>query len=114
MMPDGVGLPARPSAKTLNEQTAAEQRTNELRAMALVAVMLILAAMLQLFARDRLGDVNLDFLYRRLYYLPIMYAAFVFGRRGGLVAALVSSVPFLVHAQLNADRFLAFGFDNWI
>jgi PAS domain S-box-containing protein len=114
MMPDGVGLPARPSAQTLNEQTAAEQRTNELRAMSLVAVMLILAAMLQLFAKDHLGDVNLDYLYRRLYYLPIMYAAFVFGRRGGLVAALVASVPFLVHAQLNADRFLAFGFDNWI
>lgn len=30
--------------------------------------------------------------YRRLYYLPILYAAFVFGLRGGLLAAIASAI----------------------
>jgi len=30
--------------------------------------------------------------YRRLYYLPILYAAFVFGVRGGLLTAIASAI----------------------
>ncbi len=35
--------------------------------------------------------------YRRLYYLPIIFAAFWFGLRGGLVTSLVVSAVFLPH-----------------
>lgn len=37
-------------------------------------------------------------IYRRLYYLPIILAAFLHGLRGGLVAATVVSVAYLPHA----------------
>ncbi len=39
-------------------------------------------------------------LYRRLYYLPIIYAAFRFGLLGGLLTSLGASVLFLPHVFL--------------
>jgi PAS domain S-box-containing protein len=33
--------------------------------------------------------------YRRLYYLPILYAAFVFGMRGGLLTAIASAILYI-------------------
>ena len=54
-------------------------------------------------------------LYRRLYYIPIIYAAFVFGKRGGAITALVAIVPFVsARAVRGAGSSLAMGFDNWI
>ncbi|MFH2010425.1 MAG: ATP-binding protein [bacterium] len=38
---------------------------------------------------------------RRLYYLPIVLAAFLLGLRGGLIAAAVVSVSYLPHAFLH-------------
>jgi len=37
-------------------------------------------------------------IYRRLYYLPIVWAAFAWGWRGGLVTALLATVAYLPHA----------------
>lgn len=36
-------------------------------------------------------------IFQRLYYLPIVYAAVVFGRNGGLLAAVVSGVCYIPH-----------------
>ncbi len=36
-------------------------------------------------------------IFQRLYYLPIVYAAVVFGRNGGLLAALVSGLCYIPH-----------------
>ena len=44
---------------------------------------------------------RLHLLYRRLYYVPILYAAFVFGKRGGFLTALAASVPFALQAQMS-------------
>lgn len=38
--------------------------------------------------------------FQHLYYAPILYAAFIFGRRGGLISAAVASVPQTVHSYI--------------
>jgi two-component system, sporulation sensor kinase E len=51
--------------------------------------------------------------YRRLYYLPIIYAAFRFGLRGGLLTGLAASLLFAPHAQLSLGGVLGdYGLDN--
>jgi signal transduction histidine kinase len=39
--------------------------------------------------------------YQRLYYLPILFAAFWYGLRGGLVTAAITSVLYLPHIFLH-------------
>jgi two-component system, sporulation sensor kinase E len=51
-------------------------------------------------------------LYRRLYYLPILYAAFRFGSRGGLVTAGASVLLFAPHAVVTLGGFFGQGVDN--
>ena len=53
-------------------------------------------------------------IYRRLYYIPIIFAGFWFGLRGGLLCSVVVSVVFLPHVLFqwhetpltNAEQFL--------
>ncbi len=53
-------------------------------------------------------------IYRRLFYLPIIFGAFWFGRRGGLGVAFVTSLVYLPHVLIqwqarptqNLDQFL--------
>jgi signal transduction histidine kinase len=40
-------------------------------------------------------------LFQRLYYLPVVYAAIVFGWRGGLTAAIVCGLAYLPHIVLD-------------
>jgi two-component system sensor histidine kinase HydH len=39
------------------------------------------------------------YLFQRLYYLPIVYAAILFGWRGGLLASLVSALCYIPHIR---------------
>ena len=45
-----------------------------------------------------MGEVAFHNVYRRLYYLPIVLAAFASGLRGGLLAAGVATLGYLPHA----------------
>jgi len=47
------------------------------------------------------GSVILHQIYQRLYYIPIITAAFWYGWRGGLGAALLASVSYLPHIALH-------------
>jgi len=47
------------------------------------------------------GSVILHQIYQRLYYIPIILAAFWYGWRGGLGAALLASVSYLPHIALH-------------
>ena len=58
------------------------------------AVLLVLTALHFTTAPDR---PLLHDLYRRLYYLPIIYAAFRFGLWGGLATSLAATLLFLPH-----------------
>ena len=76
------------------------------RDVAIIAGMLAVTALLQALTdptNPALFGVQL--LYQRLYYLPIMYAAFVFGSRGGIATALAASVLFGLYAATNLGGF---------
>ncbi len=45
-------------------------------------------------------------IYQRLYYIPIIIAAVLFGLRGGLAAALFASVAYLPHVALHWQHVL--------
>jgi len=74
--------------------------------------MLLLITVLHMFTNSATASVPLHLLYRRLYYIPIIYAAWVFGKRGGVLAALGASVPFAIHSQIALNGPLGMGFDN--
>ncbi len=44
---------------------------------------------------------GLEDLYRRAYYVPILYAAWAFGVRGGMTVAIVASVACLAHTLVD-------------
>jgi two-component system, sporulation sensor kinase E len=57
-------------------------------------------------------QVALHDFYRRLYYVPILYAAFRFGSRGGLVTGVASVVLFAPHAALALGGLTGVRIDN--
>lgn len=75
--------------------------SHAVRSVAAVAGMLVLVTVLHLYTTTVGGGAWLHSLYQRLYYVPILYAAFVFGKRGGALAAFAASIPFAMHAQLS-------------
>ncbi len=65
-----------------------------------IVVMVVLVAVLEYATSNGAGAMSVQtqqtllLLYRRLYYIPIIYAAFVFGKRGGLATGIIVSVLF--------------------
>jgi two-component system, sporulation sensor kinase E len=115
MTSEHAGLPRRPPSAAVDTDAALSlRRGQDLRAVAFIVVLIVVIALLDVFGGARIGSVDMHLLYRRLYYIPIIYAAFVFGRRGGVVAAAASLIPFSIHAQLLAGRPLDLGLENWI
>jgi len=68
------------------------------RALATVGVYLAIALISVLHYLASPYAYQLHDIYRRLYYLPIIVAAFVHGWRGALIAALVVSAAYVPHA----------------
>jgi two-component system, sporulation sensor kinase E len=117
MSPERAELPERPPSAVLQEIDAASsesQAGHRGRAIIITLVMLLAVAALQVFTSATVAGVPLYLLYRRLYYIPIIYAAFVFGKRGGVLAALAATVPFSIHAQPSFRFPLGPGFENLI
>jgi two-component system, sporulation sensor kinase E len=84
-----------------------------LRDILIIAVMLISITALHTFTNNSNSVIFHDF-YRRLYYLPILYAAFVFGVRGGLLTAVASAVLYAPYAQEGVGRLLGLQIDDWL
>jgi PAS domain S-box-containing protein len=74
--------------------------------------MILVITALHLFTSTPFSNRPLHLIYRRAYYIPIIYAAFVFGKRGGVLTAAACAIPFAVHAQINLNNAFAMGFDN--
>ncbi len=55
----------------------------------------------------------LHILYRRLYYIPIIYASFRFGLRGGVATSIAASLLFAPHVALGIATEGA-EIDNWL
>ncbi|HEY5548304.1 MAG TPA: ATP-binding protein [Coriobacteriia bacterium] len=78
-------------------------RGRAMRDVLTIAVMLIVITLLHTFTGGPEGTQFHEF-YRRLYYLPILYAAFVFGMKGGLVAALASAILYAPWGESGGIR----------
>ncbi len=79
------------------------RRLQTARATLLVTIMLVIVTAIHLYTSMYDGPDIMHQLYRRLYYVPILYAAFVFGKRGGALTALASSVPFIAWIGFDLD-----------
>jgi PAS domain S-box-containing protein len=111
MTPDRIGLPSRPQSPAAENGDVASGSSSA-RATAAIVVMLSVLTVVHLFTPNDVGSIPLHLLYRRLYFVPIVFAAWVFGKRGGLLAAIGASVPFGIHARISLDTPLGMGFDN--
>jgi PAS domain S-box-containing protein len=73
--------------------------------------MLAFITVLHLFTEPAADALPVHLLYRRLYFVPVIYAAWVFGRRGGLAAGMSAALAFGVHTHVSG----AFAsFDTWL
>lgn len=100
--------PPKPRPSLDPERTKAQ----DARAVVAIAVAILLITVLQVFTKTEPGTLWLHDLYQRLYYIPILYAAYVFGTRGGALTAFAVSVPFALHAVTSLDGLWGEGFDN--
>jgi len=87
------------------------KRTNPVRVMVLAAFILVISLLHYL---TPLHLPMLHDIFQRLYYLPIILAAFWFGLRGGLIASIVVSIMYVphivfqwgMHPSLELEKFL--------
>lgn len=79
---------------------------------AIVVVMLGVITVLSLFTNTTTQGMMMHLLYRRLYYVPVMYAGFAFGRRGGLTAAVAAVLLFAPQATWTLGGLFGSRIDN--
>lgn len=79
------------------DTSAARQRRNWNRALALAALALIVVSTAGHYMTD-MHAVHWHNVFRRLYYVPIVLASFAYGLRGGLGAAIVACIAYAPHA----------------
>ena len=96
MSPQRAELPARPPSTA--DATTSTQRRQSTNAVLVIGLLLFVVVLVHVLAPKTVAGVALDVAYVKLYYIPIIYAALVFGRRGGAVTALVAAVPFTLEA----------------
>ena len=82
------------------------------RDVALIVALLAAVTALHLLTEAGPETMAVHMLYRRLYYLPIMYAGFVFGWRGGLVVSVASALLFAPHARAAMGGLIGPDVDN--
>jgi len=112
MSADHMGLPQPLSASVQADGSESEGRSKNARAVAAIVVMLLLITVLHFFTNALGPNLPLHLLYRRLYFIPIVYAAWVFGKKGGLLAAAGAAIPFSIHAGIALNGPLGMGVDN--
>ena len=87
-------------------------RGTQARDAALIVVLLGVITLLHLLTGTAARDATMHLLYRKLYYVPIMYAGFAFGWRGGLIAAGAATLLFAPHAQASMGGLVGPDVDN--
>lgn len=81
----------------------------------IVVITIMLAAITALHTlttADTPTQAMLHDFYRRLYYIPILYAAFLYGARGGLAVAAASALLYLPFYRMGTGGLLGLGIDN--
>lgn len=77
------------------------QRGRDLKPLWLLASILVITV---LHYKTSTHYLLLHEIYQRLYYIPIIYAAYSYGLRGGLAAAVLSTLIYLPHLTQHADN----------
>lgn len=67
----------------------------------IIAAMIAAATGAHLWASAYGRPMSLHLTFQQLYYLPILYGAWVLGVRGGVSGAVASAVPLAIHVQLH-------------
>lgn len=99
------------ASRSSTEPEQAESTAAVYRDVAIVAAGMVVITLLHYYTDVRAYQLHV--LLRRLYYLPIIYAAFRFGLKGGLVSAVASSVLFVPHAEMSlGGLFGQYGAEN--
>jgi PAS domain S-box-containing protein len=108
-------MPLRLTTDALSDpgDAAASERRRKLRDILVIAAMLIVITALHTFTVQS-GNVQYHDFYRRLYYIPILYAAFVFGLRGGLLTAVASAMLYMPFAQPDPVGLFGLRVDDWL
>lgn len=88
-------------APTIEAPSPEEEQRRRTRDVVIVGVMLGAVAVLHAVVPSRPDDWPIHEFLRRLYYLPILYAGYRFGMRGGIIAGVASSLLFLPHAIMD-------------
>ncbi|MGB4594223.1 MAG: ATP-binding protein [Coriobacteriia bacterium] len=101
-----------PTEKRAPGASITAARASTVRDVTMIVVLLAVITFLHMFTNMSESAMPMHMLYRRLYYLPIMYAGFVFGRRGGFITAAAASVVFAVHAQISLGGLVGSSIDN--
>ncbi|HET6350759.1 MAG TPA: ATP-binding protein [Coriobacteriia bacterium] len=109
MTQERLGLPSPPSA---SKGAVATQRRG--RAIATISLMIAVITVLHWMTGTTSAGFPVHLLYRRLYFIPVVYASFVFGKRGGLISAAACAVLFGARADLMMSGSQATAVDNWI
>ncbi len=109
MSPQRAGLPQRPEA-AIDDPAILGQRRRDVRSALVIGVMLLFVVAVHVFAVRVIAGVEVDLVYERLYYIPIIYAAIVFGKRGGAVTALIAAVPYAIEAGVLSGGQFHFSF----
>ena len=93
----------------VSETGRAESSRNDV---ILIAFLMAAITALHLFTDTSPQTMAMHLLYRKLYYVPIIYAGFVFGRPGGLITAVVTAMLFGPHAQMAMGGLVGPSVDN--
>jgi two-component system, sporulation sensor kinase E len=108
-------LPGRlTSALTEPADVESAERWRRLRDILIIAAMLGVITVLHSMSVGGTSSEQVHEFYRRLYYLPILYAAFVFGVRGGLLTAVVSAILYTPGAQAGAGGLFGLAQGDWL
>lgn len=75
---------------------------------------LVLILIISVFHYETSTDYRyLHEIYQRVYYIPILLAAFWYGPLGGILAATVSSILYIYHIQRDWANFPAYTFNQY-
>ncbi|MDO8964985.1 MAG: ATP-binding protein [Coriobacteriia bacterium] len=89
------------------------RRRQQLRDVIILAIMLAVITALHTFTNDNTTTQRaLHDFYRRLYYVPILYAAFIFGLRGGLATAVASALLYAPYVSIGTAGLFGLPPDN--
>ena len=115
MTPQRADLPQRPASMVPSDadSSGADARSGNIRAIVIIVAMLVAVTVLRMVSNPVIANIPLHLLFRRLYLVPILYAAFMFGRRGGVLTAIAASVPLLIYTGPELSAGIAVTADDW-